>query len=221
MDRSQREAPAPDPLRGTPGGPSHPQVAEEPVLNVDNIQGNVVPGFMKDHQTLVFLRIDNPLQFQRWLRGRVATIATTAEVLTFNRLFKSIRARLNREPANLKVTWTNVAFTAEGLKSLGADTDQFFDEAFREGLAKRSPDLGDPTAAGAAGAVKNWLVLDGKDDRKGWEPAFCETARSSGHHRPRELASTGRVARPIRRGSLRRRTKHRRPRTRFRRCLSD
>src|SRR5262245_3278441 len=166
MDRSQREAPAPDPLRGIPGGPSHRAVAEEPVLNVDNIQGNVVPGFMKDHQTLVFLRIDNPIQFQRWLRSRVATIATTAEVLAFSRLFKSLRTRLNREPDNLKVTWTNVAFTAEGLKALGADTDPFFDEAFREGLAKRSPDLGDPTAAGAAGAVKNWVVLDGKDDRR-------------------------------------------------------
>ena len=166
MERSQREAPAPDPLRGIPRGSSHPKVAEEPVLNADNIQGNIVPGFMKDHQTLVFLRIDNPVQFQRWLRVRVPTIATTAEVLTFNRLFKSLRTRLGREPDNLKVTWTNVAFTSEGLKALGADTDQFFDEAFREGLAKRSPDLGDPTAAGASGAVKNWLVLDGKDDRR-------------------------------------------------------
>ncbi len=162
-----RETPAPDPLHAGLDDPSHPAVPEEPVLNVDNIQGNVLAGFNKDHQTLLFFRITNPVKFRRWLRTQIPSIATLAEVISFNRLFKSIRVRLGRDPTepptNLKVTWTNVAFTAQGLRQLGIDLEQFEDEAFKEGLATRSEILGDPSGD-AEGSPKKWLVLDGEDD---------------------------------------------------------
>jgi Dyp-type peroxidase family len=163
-----REAPAPEPLHSGVDGPSHPEVPEEPVLNIDNIQGNGLGGFNKDFQTLLFLRIDNPTQFKTWLKGQIPSIATLGEVLAFNRLFKSMRSRLGTDPTgqptNLKVTWTNVAFTAEGLTQLGVDVSQFQDEAFRAGLKNRSPGLGDPKDATKIGNPAKWLVLDGPDD---------------------------------------------------------
>ena len=162
-----REIPAPGPLLGQLGGPAHPKVPGEPRLNVDNIQGNILAGFNKDHQTLLFFQITHPARFKRWLRTQTPTIATTAEVLSFNRLFKSMSARLGKDPTgpptNLKATCTNVAFTAQGLRQLGVDINQFEDEAFKEGLAARSGLLGDPEGD-AEGSPKNWLVLDGEDD---------------------------------------------------------
>src|SRR4051794_22497104 len=101
---SVREAPAPDPLHCGINGPSHPVAEDEPKLNVNNIQGNVLAGFNKDFQTLVFLRIDNVANFKPWLQNFTPRIATLGEVIPFNRLFKSMRRRLKADPL-LKVTW--------------------------------------------------------------------------------------------------------------------
>jgi hypothetical protein len=163
---SVRESPAPEPLHSGVDGPSHPAVPEEPVLNVDNIQGNILGGFNKDHQTLVFLRIDNVDLFRSWFGNQVRSIATLAEVLTFNRLFKAIRVRLGsdptEDPTRLRVTWTNVALTFEGLKLLNADAEQFADEAFRNGLVRQSPVLGDPLDTASLGNPASWLIKDGQ-----------------------------------------------------------
>jgi hypothetical protein len=83
-----RETPAPNPLHSAVIGPSHPDARHEPVLHTDNIQGNILGGFNKDFQTLVFLRIRRPPVFKKWLKPRIASIATLAEVVAFNRLFK-------------------------------------------------------------------------------------------------------------------------------------
>ena len=79
---SVREAPAPDPLHCGVDGPSHPAAEDEPVLNVDNIQGNILAGFNKDFQTLVFLHIDNVANFKPWLRHFAPRIATLGKVIT-------------------------------------------------------------------------------------------------------------------------------------------
>src|SRR6266705_1473305 len=90
-----REAPAPEPLQGSLDDPSHPDASREPVLNVANIQGNILVGFNKDHQAFLFLSLaaDKIADFKGWLQAIRPFIATTAEVLAFNRLFKAIRAR--------------------------------------------------------------------------------------------------------------------------------
>jgi Dyp-type peroxidase family len=169
VETEEREAPIPDPLQGIPTGPSHPEVPEEPVLNANNIQGNILAGFNKDHQFSVFLRIVDPQAFKDSLNDVIPFIATLAEVVTFNRLFKAMRVRLNREPSQLKVTWANIAFTFEGIQRLAAGVDpeidtDFEDEAFVQGLVASSPDLGDPTDPDSEGNPANWNVLDGPDD---------------------------------------------------------
>ena len=82
------------------------------------------------------------------------------EVLSFNRLFKAMRARRADEPCGLIATWLNIAFSRDGIAALtsSAEADKFKDEAFQAGLPVRSPLLGDPTAAGAPGSPENWKV---------------------------------------------------------------
>jgi Dyp-type peroxidase family len=162
-----REAPAPDPLHRF-DGPSHPSVENEPVLNVDNIQGNILAGFNKNYQSLIFLRIDDPERFKHWLQEISPCIATLSEVVAFNRLFKSSRTRRGKDPAfsaRLKATWVNIAFTYEGLQVLHApDLPLFKDGAFREGMRSRSPSLGDELTPGKTGHPSTWHVVDGADD---------------------------------------------------------
>lgn len=163
-----RESPAPEPLHCGLDDPSHPCVCDEPVLRTDNIQGNILGGFNKDFQAFLFFTIA-PAKikpFKHWLAAMQPFIATTAEVIAFNRLFKEIRGRRRREPTMLKVTWINIAFSFKGIQKLAngthLDTD-FEDEAFTAGLTKRSKDgiLGDPSRPNQTseeGHPNNWVI---------------------------------------------------------------
>src|SRR5689334_8415322 len=71
-----------------------------------------------------------------------------------------LRRRLGRDPAGVGATWMNIAFAYSAIKRLvgAADADLFADEAFKMGLAQRSPDLGDPSDESAEGNARNWLI---------------------------------------------------------------
>lgn len=175
-----REAPA-APLKRAANDPSRPAVPDEPVLAIDNIQGNIV-GFNKDHQTLLFLRVADADQFRAWLGRLIPFIATAAEVLSFNRLFKEIRRRRRVETRTVQATWVNVALSFRALRMLASDpralqqraqefadykvkagdaesfkADGFTDEAFRQGMQERAVGvLGDPASEDAEGNPRNW-----------------------------------------------------------------
>jgi hypothetical protein len=78
---------------------------DEPILTADQIQGNILPGFSKDFQTLLFLNIDDPSAFAGWFGRMVPRIATLEFVLSFNRLFQGhpqTAGRRNRhDPGNM------------------------------------------------------------------------------------------------------------------------
>lgn len=156
IQKTAREAPAPQ-LFLTEPEPSYPSVPNEPVLNIQNIQGNIVAGFNKDFQTLIFLKIVDIHHFKRWLKSLIPFIATTAEVLAFNRLFKEIRKRRGESRA-VQATWINIALSFPALKQLTPDAEQFKEAEFKQGLAARSEDLGDPTEPEAEGNKQNWVV---------------------------------------------------------------
>lgn len=137
--------------------PPHFAPLDEPVLRVDNIQGNILSGFNKDHRMMMFLQIRDRSAFRQWLKSLLPFVATSAEVIAFNRLFKSLSSRRGREGA-VKSTWLNVAFTAEGLRLLGVPVDQFTDKSFVAGLAARAESLGDPVNTGTPGDPANWVV---------------------------------------------------------------
>jgi len=94
-------------------------------LDPGDIQGNVVPGFKKDHQTFVLLRLPILEAGGAWVKALEPEIATAEEVSAFNALFSRIRARRadNTEPDSgvlgvLAATWVNVAFSFRGLRML-------------------------------------------------------------------------------------------------------
>ena len=49
-------------------------------------------------QTLLFFRINDVPRFKKSFRAVIPSIATTGEVLAFNRLFKAMRTRLGSDP---------------------------------------------------------------------------------------------------------------------------
>lgn len=186
--RVAREAPIIPPLKDIKGNPSNPPATDEPVLAIENIQGNIISGFNKDQQTLLFLKVTDVENFRKWLGTMVPFIATAAEVLSFNRLFKEIRRRRKVETRTVQATWVNVALSFSALKSLTDDTktlrhraeksfkhyqgrhaddfkaDKFTDEAFKEGMQKRAIEvLSDPAKTDAEGNPNNW-VFGGPDN---------------------------------------------------------
>ncbi len=131
---------------------------EEPILATHDIQGNILGGFNKDHEMLIFLKINQIEAAKQWLRLIEPYIATAAEVIKFNELFKSTRTRRCGQEGTVRATFINIAFTYEGLKKLTPEADQFTDSAFKDGLHNRSATLGDPTNPAAAGHPSQWLI---------------------------------------------------------------
>jgi Dyp-type peroxidase family len=152
-----REAPAPSPFPASIQAAlesDSPEI-EEDRLRVENIQGNIFGGFNKDFQTLLFYKIEKVSDFKKWLKDFVPFIATSAEVLAFNRLYKSLRRRRKKDTNTVQATWINIAFSQPGLKKLASDA-VFNDQAFMDGLANRSNSLGDPQTG--TGSSSKWKV---------------------------------------------------------------
>jgi Dyp-type peroxidase family len=139
---------------------SEMQALQEDVLEIDEIQGNILAGFNKDFQTFLFLKIHDRELTKIWLGSLIPYIATVAEVLSFNRMFRMLRNRRSADPQGMVATWINIAFTYEGIKALTseAEASQFQDTPFRIGLPKRAGLLGDPTDPNAEGHPNQWVV---------------------------------------------------------------
>lgn len=144
----------------TAAGPS----ANEPVYTeqeADDVQGNIVPGFNKDHQEFLFLRFgDDVADVREWLSWLAPRLASMTEVLRFRTEFRAMRLRLGVREPDLNSTWTCVAFSHRGLAGLvGADeASAFGDESFRQGLLARSGYLGDPSDPDHPGHPSHWVV---------------------------------------------------------------
>ena len=137
----------------------------EPILDVDDIQGNVLAGFNKDHQTLLGLLIKNKENAKQWIQSISNRISTLYEVHNFNKDFKIQRKRLEKEPEEMKASWINIAFSFNGLKQLVEDTDTFdgkLDRSFKLGLYAQSFTLGDPIDTSSSGYRDNWEIGEEK-----------------------------------------------------------
>jgi Dyp-type peroxidase family len=141
------------------GGSSGAPVADEPVLDVADIQGDILAGFRKDHEQFAFLRITDRAAARRGLGRLVPRLSPLADVAAFNSLFRAMRRRRGEIRGTLSVTWAGVAFSASGLAALTSpeEVESFEDEPFKLGMAKRSSLLGDPTDASLAGHPDRWL----------------------------------------------------------------
>ncbi|MDQ4124874.1 MAG: Dyp-type peroxidase [Actinomycetota bacterium] len=146
-----------------PGSPAEPVFGPEAR---DDIQGNIVPGFNKDHQHFLFLRIGNVKAAKAWLRSLAPRIASMDEVLAFVKAHRALRLKLGVREPGLKATWINVAFSHGAIARLAGkeEADAFGELSFRQGLAERSTYLGDPVDPTARGHRRNWVVGGPKNE---------------------------------------------------------
>jgi Dyp-type peroxidase family len=134
-----------------------PPFAPEPLLDVDDIQGNILAGFNKDHQILLLLEINDVTSAKRWLAAIQGHIASTAEVLVFNRLRKAVKLRRDNAPSGFVATWVNIAFSHAGLTKLTTPAETAgFSDAFTQGLGRRSGLIFDPTDPTQPGHPSRW-----------------------------------------------------------------
>jgi Dyp-type peroxidase family len=112
-------------------------------ITLNEIQGNILAGFNKDHQHFLFLRFDDVTKAKKWLANIADKISTCESVGEFNAKFKALKRIRKVEIDMPKANWVNIAFTFAGLKKLGAnDVDSFLAE-FKGGMASRSQKIGD------------------------------------------------------------------------------
>jgi Dyp-type peroxidase family len=140
-----------------------PGAEPEPVYDVKRratIQGNIIPGFNKDHQHFLFFRLANPKRAKQWLQWIAPLITSMEEALAFVRVHRALRLRLGVKEPSMRATWVNIAFSFRGIEMLAgtADAAAFADQSFRQGLAARSRYLGDPTDTKHPGHTSQWVV---------------------------------------------------------------
>ena len=137
-------APAPS----APASP--PTVPPPPALpnikdGLGDIQGNVIGGFNKDHQSFLFLNFTDRAKARAWVGGIATEVASAAEVAQFDTLFKRVNLRRGGELGVVKATWMNLAFSFKGMEALGVSSADLkrFPDAFRAGMAARKSIIGD------------------------------------------------------------------------------
>ncbi len=125
--------------------------ADEPCLDMVDIQGIAVPGFLKPHQTLLYVRLNQAdlTGFRRFVGTFSAT--TAQQALDDRREHRSGQAASDRV---LKA----ITFSYPGLMKLAPSAANIPSEAFRLGMAARSKLLGDPQNPKSRGRPSNWVV---------------------------------------------------------------
>src|SRR5688500_3240789 len=116
-------------------------------LQPGDVQGNIFPGFKKDHQAGLFVRFPGSipdLSAQAWPSEIRHSVAAADEVQAFNALYKIVSAhRPGRESEAVRATWVNVGFSFPGLQKLGTLTTAGFPQEFTDGMHNRHVEIGD------------------------------------------------------------------------------
>jgi Dyp-type peroxidase family len=120
-------------------------------LDLQDIQGNVVPGFNNDHQAFLFVAFRDGGQARTWLRDLQPEITSALEVNAVRIAFRSMRQRLpaaansNQAETPIRTTWINVALSFAGLRLLPrARGVSSFSSAFQSDRAPGAEPLAPP-----------------------------------------------------------------------------
>jgi Dyp-type peroxidase family len=169
--------------RVTPGDPLMP-------LDLDQIQGNILGGFNKDHVSFLFFALPADQAAARaWIAELIPEVATATEVKAFNDLFRLVRKRHRREGV-VEATWMNIALTYAGLEVLGVGGLDELPEDFRQGMRARAEmigDVGDNAPAswpgGLGGATIHALMIVAADSGNDQNRAVNHFIRRAARHR--------------------------------------
>jgi len=136
-------------------------VADEPLVELDDIQGNVFPGFNKDHLTVLRFAIGDVPAARAVLATFADRVATAAEVLSFNRLYTALRSRQHANA--VRSTWCNVALSYPALCALTSNAELFADNGFRAGMPDRMRAAGVDLTSWDDGSGTDVLVIVASD----------------------------------------------------------
>jgi Dyp-type peroxidase family len=154
-------------------------------LDLDNIQGNIAPGFNKDHQAFLLVRFRGGAEGAKWLGELQPQVASAREVDGFRTAFKSAKERRppesspGRDGGSLRAisaTWTNIAISFAGLRMLpGAGNLNRFPQSFR---STRVPGADQATSFGEVHALlvvaaDHPLNLDAELERQRQQMSVC------------------------------------------------
>lgn len=132
----------------------------EPVLDVDDIQGDSLAGFRKNHELFTFFEITDLERFRETLRSLIPDVSSLREVAGFNKVYRELRQRRGAHRTGLAALWINIAFTSAGLTKLApaGSVERFADESFKLGMAARARGglLGDVPPAAQLDATSGW-----------------------------------------------------------------
>jgi Dyp-type peroxidase family len=133
----------------------------EPLLCVDEIQANIVPGFATSHQRLIGVRFGGDVGAARqWLAecaGRLTTIR--GDFTTWRLERREWKKEGRTAPRPRQVTWLNLGLSRGGLKQLaGSDrAGAIWDPWFRSGMWSVAGSLGD-------GSTEDWVLGGCEED---------------------------------------------------------
>jgi Dyp-type peroxidase family len=144
-----------------------PTAPAEPVLELDDIQGAVVPGFLKPYQQLIGIRCGDSVEQLKSFKTFVSELSkdvTTGKVALADRRENRRLRLLGRADSKKSEPFVAIAFSSPGLLKLTPGAVAIPSDAFQQGLAKRSAFLGDPTDPRAEGNPANWVVGGSKGE---------------------------------------------------------
>jgi Dyp-type peroxidase family len=136
-------------------------MTEEPVLAMEDIQGNVLSGFNKSYQCLLGFKFASEngsvLRAKRWLRDVMPLITPLSQSYASKLRVREFRLRAKGDPEDLRDKFFSVAFSYPGISKL-TDQSGGFSQAFQDGQWHRAASLlGDPIK-GDRGGLSSWKV---------------------------------------------------------------
>jgi Dyp-type peroxidase family len=104
-------------------------VADELLLrSSEQIQGNVLSAFNKDHMDFLLLKFPEAAgQARQWLQLVEPQVATTKQVEDFNEAFSNALRASGGEDPPMKAVWVNVGLTIDGLRTLSTNFQRLRD----------------------------------------------------------------------------------------------
>lgn len=152
----------------------------EPVLELEQIQGIAVPGFIKPYQTLICVRHasdeETIVNVRAFLRQLLPHLTNGNDALADRRAHRAHRRAGERGAPPEGPPLLAIGFTYPGLFSLTPSAESMTSQAFKLGLPARSALLGDPVerdhpghpskwAVGAPGREPHFMVVVAGDDK--------------------------------------------------------
>ena len=137
-------------------GPRVDGAPDEPVLDVDDIQGVVVPGFGTKFQHIILTRFSGLDPLRQWI-ATARLPSTLAEVMAVRNTRRSARRADPQAPPPEAPVMGAIGLTSAALRLLTDDVDTMSDDAFIGGMLPRSVNLDDPRRPDQPGHRSHWV----------------------------------------------------------------